>query len=125
VSYRICVPLLRSGVAGQRIVEPCPQSWYHADCDWFDSGCVRYIRALVLGLAAIFQPITSHRSVVKRDIPIMLGISVYLFFLSLNSTLGRIEGATLFIGIILYTYFNYSTAMKESREVKGRLFLLE
>ncbi|MBW1846052.1 MAG: calcium/sodium antiporter [Deltaproteobacteria bacterium] len=75
--------------------------------------------ALVLGLAAIFQPITSHRSVVKRDIPIMLGISVYLFFLSLNSTLGRIEGATLFIGIILYTYFNYSTAMKESREGKN------
>jgi len=75
--------------------------------------------ALVLGLAAIFQPITSHQSVIKRDIPIMLAISVYLLFLSLNSTLGRIEGATLFIGIILYTFFNYSNAMKESREGKN------
>jgi cation:H+ antiporter len=72
--------------------------------------------ALVLGFAAIFHPITSHRSVVKRDIPIMLGISLYLLFISFNSTLGRIEGATLFIGIILYTFFNYKIAKKESRE---------
>lgn len=75
--------------------------------------------ALVLGLAALFQPITSHRSVVKRDIPIMLGISLYLLLLSLNSTIGRLEGATLFLGIILYTYFNYYFAMKESREGKS------
>ena len=58
--------------------------------------------ALVLGTVALFQPITSHGSVVKRDIPIMLGISLYLLVLSLNSILSRIEGATLFGGIILW-----------------------
>jgi cation:H+ antiporter len=66
--------------------------------------------ALVLGMAALLQPIVSHRTVVKRDIPIMLGISVYLLALSANSTLGRIEGATLFIGIIIYTFYNYRSA---------------
>jgi len=71
--------------------------------------------ALVLGLAALFQPIKCHRSVVTRDIPLMLGISLYLLVLSLNSTLGRIEGATLFSGIILYTFFNYYIARKESK----------
>ena len=75
--------------------------------------------ALVLGLAATFQPITSDKSVVKRDIPIMLGISLYLLVLSLNSKLGRIEGATLFAGIILYTFFNYYVAMKESKRASG------
>jgi cation:H+ antiporter len=74
--------------------------------------------ALVLGLSAVFQPITCHYSVIKRDIPIMLGISLYLLFLSYNSMLGRIEGATLFGGIILYTFFNYYVAMKESRQSK-------
>jgi cation:H+ antiporter len=72
--------------------------------------------ALVLGLAAVFQPITSDKSVVKRDIPVMLAISVYLLVLSLNSRLGRIEGATLFTGIILYTLFNYFIAMRESKQ---------
>ncbi len=71
--------------------------------------------ALVLGMAAVFQPITCDRSVIKRDIPIMLGISIYLLVLSLNSELGRFEGATLFAGIILYTFFNYYTAKKEPK----------
>jgi cation:H+ antiporter len=72
--------------------------------------------ALVLGMSALFQPLTSDRSVITRDIPIMLGISLYLLILSLNSTLGRIEGATLFAGIILYTFFNYYIAMKQAKK---------
>jgi len=72
--------------------------------------------ALILGIAALFQPITSNRSVVKRDIPLMLGISLYLLLLSLDSRLGRFEGATLFGGVILYTFFNYHVSIKESRE---------
>jgi cation:H+ antiporter len=70
--------------------------------------------ALVLGLSAVFHPIKSDPTVVRRDIPIMLAISLYLLLLTFNSTLGRIEGATLFIGIILYTIMNYSLAKKET-----------
>ncbi len=71
--------------------------------------------ALVLGLAALIHPIKSHRSVFRRDIPIMLGVSVYLLLISLNSRIGRLEGASLFGGIILYTCFNYYVAVKEPR----------
>ena len=70
--------------------------------------------ALVLGLSAVFNPIKSDPAVVRRDIPIMLAISVYIFLLTFNSTLGRIEGATLFTGIIIYTFFNYSLIKKEN-----------
>ncbi|EFK10075.1 putative K+-dependent Na+/Ca+ exchanger [delta proteobacterium NaphS2] len=70
--------------------------------------------ALILGISAVFQPITCDPSVVKRDIPIMIGISLYLLVLSLNSTIGRFEGGTLFGGIILYTLYNYYNARKES-----------
>jgi len=69
--------------------------------------------ALILGLSALFNPIKSDPSVVNRDIPIMLGISIYLILLTLNSNIGRIEGITLFAGIILYTYMNYYLAKKE------------
>lgn len=72
--------------------------------------------ALILGLSALFNPIKSDPVVLRRDIPIMLGISVYLLVLTLNSTLGRIEGATLFVGIILYTFFNYYMAKKETKD---------
>ncbi len=70
--------------------------------------------ALILGIAALFRPITCDRSLVNRDIPIMIGTSFYLLFLSLDSRLGRFEGATLFGGVIIYTLFNYHVAVKES-----------
>ncbi|MBW2367883.1 MAG: calcium/sodium antiporter [Deltaproteobacteria bacterium] len=68
--------------------------------------------ALVLGMAALFQPIKSDPSVIRRDIPLMLGISSYLLLVSYNSMIGRIEGVTLFGGVILYTLFNYSVARR-------------
>jgi cation:H+ antiporter len=71
--------------------------------------------ALVLGAAALFQPISSQPSVVKRDIPIMLAVSVYLLLLSMNSQLGRLEGFTLFAGVIVYTFMNYYWCRKEMK----------
>ena len=75
--------------------------------------------ALVLGVSALFQPITCHSSVTKRDIPIMLGISFILLFFSLNSTISRPEGAVLFAGIILYTVLNYTLTKKQVQNNPG------
>jgi cation:H+ antiporter len=75
--------------------------------------------ALVLGLTAVFQPVTTNRVVVKRDIPLMLAISAFLLLLSFNSVIGRFEGVTLFCGIIAYTWFNYSVTVRVNRTVPG------
>ncbi len=71
--------------------------------------------ALVLGAAAFLMPITADRSVIRRDIPLMLGISVYLMILSLDSHISRFEGVTLFTGVILYVIFNYYISAREKR----------
>ena len=71
--------------------------------------------ALVLGAAAFLMPITADKSVIRRDIPLMLGISVYLLILSFDSHISRIEGVTLFVGVILYIIFNYYISAKEKR----------
>ncbi len=73
--------------------------------------------ALILGLAAFLMPITSDKSVVRRDIPLMLAISVYLLLISMNSTIGRLEGITLFAGVIVYTIYNYRISKKTSTVV--------
>ena len=75
--------------------------------------------ALVLGLASLFMPIKSNESVVKRDIPIMLGISLYLLLISLNSRIGRLEGATLLGGIIIYVCLNYYYAVKRTKQASS------
>ena len=71
--------------------------------------------ALVLGLTAAFQPVTTSRIVINRDIPLMIAISAYLLLLSFNSVIGRIEGVTLFGGIVAYTWFNYKVAVRVDR----------
>ena len=71
--------------------------------------------ALVLGLTAVFQPVTTSRIVIVRDIPLMLAISALLLLLSLNSVVGRIEGVILFAGIVTYTWFNYAVAVRVNR----------
>lgn len=75
--------------------------------------------ALILGLTAVFRPLSCNRSVVRRDLPIMLGLSLYLLLISFDSKLGRFDGATLFSGIILYSFFNYYLAAKESKNISG------
>ena len=75
--------------------------------------------ALVLGLTSVFRPLSCNRSVIRRDMPIMLGISVYLLLISFDSKLSRFDGATLFCGIIMYLFFNYYTAVKESKNISG------
>ena len=70
--------------------------------------------ALVLGLSALFQPIKSTGEVVKRELPVMIGISLFLLVLSWNSVIGRIEGVILFSGVIAYTIVNYQIAMKKT-----------
>ncbi len=74
---------------------------------------------LILGLAAVFQPLMCHRSVIRRDIPIMIGLSLAAIALTLDSRLGRIDGAMLFTGIIAYTLFNYRIARREANVVIG------
>jgi len=71
--------------------------------------------ALVLGLVSLFVPIKSNESVVKRDIPIIIVISLYLLLISLNSKIGRFEAVTMLCGIVLYTWFNYRFAVKETK----------
>ncbi|MCK4468905.1 MAG: calcium/sodium antiporter, partial [Desulfobacterales bacterium] len=75
--------------------------------------------ALVLGLTSVFRPLSCNRSVIRRDIPIMLSISVYLLLISFDSKLSRFDGATLFCGILIYSFFNYYTAVKESNNISG------
>jgi cation:H+ antiporter len=71
--------------------------------------------ALILGVSAFLMPITADKSVIRRDIPLMFGISFYLLILSMNSRITRLEGVTLFAGVILYTVFNYYISARETR----------
>ncbi len=75
--------------------------------------------AFILGLAAVIRPLTCNRGAARRDNPIMLLVSLYLLAICFDSRIGRIEGATLFLGIIAYTWMNFWFSRREAREDAG------
>lgn len=71
----------------------------------------------ILGLAALITPLTVQAAVVRREVPIMIGVSVVLFIVAVDGTIGRSEGALLFFGIVAYTVFSYRTSRRETAAV--------
>lgn len=59
--------------------------------------------ALVLGIAALISPLKIHSQVIKREMPILLIVTVVFLAMLWNGSVSRIEGALLFTGVIIYT----------------------
>jgi cation:H+ antiporter len=74
---------------------------------------------LILGLAALIQPMTVHRRVVRREIPWMLGITVLMIPVLWNFEVGRIEG--LFLALLLFAYLGFLVpdAREEGEQLLG------
>lgn len=75
--------------------------------------------ALILGTAAIVAPMTVRAEVIKREVPIMIAVSAFLWLLIYDGELSRIDGAILFAGSVAYTFLTYRLSQKkEKKEVE-------
>jgi len=68
---------------------------------------------LILGISAVVSPLVCRVRTIKTEVPIMLAVSVALFLLSLDSTINRMEGVLLFLGIVAFIWFSYSSGVRE------------
>jgi Ca2+/Na+ antiporter len=84
---------------------------------------------LIVGCAAVAAPLVISRSTVKKDIPFAVGASLLLILLSLDSTVGRIDGIILlvgFVGFMAYTLWQAKGSKAESADaVKQQNMLLD
>ncbi len=71
--------------------------------------------ALILGVAALISPMQIKTQVIRREIPILIIITLIflLLFVFLDFTISRITGALFVIGIIAYIIFGYKYALNE------------
>jgi len=74
--------------------------------------------ALILGVAAMISPMNVKSQVIKREIPIMIIVSVILLLMLLDDSITRLEGTFLVIGIISYIILGYKYAIKEKDNVE-------
>lgn len=71
--------------------------------------------ALVLGVTAIISPLTVDRDFYKMNWPVMVLLSLVLFFFLKNDhLLNRLEGTILFISLIIFVYFMIKISRKNN-----------
>ena len=72
----------------------------------------------ILGLSAVIVPLVVASEFIRRDVPIMIGVSVLLLILSLDGNIGRIDGALLFAGIVGYTVWCIRASRQDNQVVQ-------
>lgn len=69
---------------------------------------------LILGLAALAAPLVVQQQLLRQDVPLMIGVSILLYVLVLDGSVGRLDGALLFAGIIGYVVFSIVQSRRET-----------
>ncbi|MCU0290773.1 MAG: calcium/sodium antiporter [Thermoanaerobaculaceae bacterium] len=72
---------------------------------------------LILGLSALIVPLTVARQLVRLDVPVMIGVSLLTWLLALNGRLGRLEGALLATGLVVYVVWSIRVSRRQSEAV--------
>jgi len=73
---------------------------------------------MVIGVAAIIVPLAVSKSVLKKEIPIMLGVSVLLILISIDGEISQYDGILLLAGLGVFAYYTFRDAMKQRAENK-------
>lgn len=71
---------------------------------------------LILGLSALVAPLAVALRLIRREVPLMIGVSVLTLLFALNGSIDRLEGILLFAGIIAYTFLLIRQSRREERE---------
>ncbi len=74
---------------------------------------------LILGVTALVRPLQVAGRVVSREVPVMLLITVALYPIIADLTIGRWEGVVLLLLLVGYLLFVFRTARDEVPEVLG------
>ncbi|MEW5008808.1 calcium/sodium antiporter [Cycloclasticus sp. 46_83_sub15_T18] len=78
---------------------------------------------LVLGTTALIAPILIKSSILRRELPILLAISIASYLLVIDGDLSRIDGLILLSGLIAFMYWLLRSARQSSPQHSDALEL--
>lgn len=68
----------------------------------------------ILGLCALILPLKVSLQVVRREVPLMIGVSLLLLAFAWDGKVGLIDGLLLFGGLVIYTVWSIMASRKET-----------
>ena len=75
---------------------------------------------MVIGIAAILVPLAVSKSVLRKEIPIMLGVSFLLVLISIDGEISQYDGILLLAGLGVFAYYTFKDAMKQRTKNKEK-----
>jgi cation:H+ antiporter len=74
---------------------------------------------MVIGVAAILTPLAIQKSVLRKEIPIMLGVAALLVLLSIDGELSQYDGILLLIGLGIFAVYTFRSALKQREKISN------
>jgi cation:H+ antiporter len=68
---------------------------------------------MVIGIAAIIAPLVVKKTQIRKEVPIMIGISFLLVLLSLDGEISQYDGILLISSLLVFTIFLYKDVKKQ------------
>lgn len=68
----------------------------------------------ILGVSALIMPLVISRQLIRQDVPIMVFVSVLVFWFVQDGQISRIEAGALFVGLLAYTGFLFYQGKSQS-----------
>ena len=75
---------------------------------------------LVLGLSALIRPLVVDKTLVRREIPYMIGASGVFWVMCLDGGIGRVDGVILLAGLAFFLIWGIITAKEKNQTGVGR-----
>lgn len=72
----------------------------------------------ILGVSALIVPLVVSSQLIRIDVPLMLGLSVFVLLIALDGGFSRIDGIILFAGLLVYITVLIYVSRRESAAVK-------
>lgn len=69
---------------------------------------------VILGISAILSPIIVSKSAIRKEVPIMIGISFLLLAIVMDGKIDFLDGILLVIGIVVFTGYSYLSSKKDT-----------
>lgn len=78
--------------------------------------------ALVLGLTALVKPMRVRSELIRREVPLMIVVTLILWAMLSDGMLSRLDGLVLVVGAVVYTIFTYVVSKRAERRAVAAEF---
>ncbi len=72
----------------------------------------------ILGLSALITPLVVHQQLIRREVPLMIAVSLLLWALAADGGIERWEGILMALGLAAYTVYAIRASRRETLEIE-------